>query len=145
MFKHILVPTDGSKLSEKAVKHAAQLAKQLGARLTALHVIPKFHASAYQMELLQMTAEDYDRARLEHALQFLRFAERTATAAGVACAAKHAISDHPYKEIVKAAQKHGCDLILMASHGRRGIEGFLLGSETQKVLTHSHVPVLVYR
>lgn len=145
MFKHILVPTDGSKLSEKAVKHAVRLAKQLGARLTAFHVVPKFHPSTYQMELLQMTAGDYDQTRMEHALQFLRYAERAAAAAGVDCEGKHVVSDHPYKEIVKAAQKYGCDLILMASHGRRGIEGFLLGSETQKVLTHSHVPVLVYR
>jgi nucleotide-binding universal stress UspA family protein len=145
MFKHILVPTDGSKLSEKAVKHAARLAAQLGARLTALHVIPKFHPSSYQMELLQMTAGDYTQARQQHAQQFLRYAERAAAAAKVDCDKKSVISDHPYKEIVKAAQQHGCDLILMASHGRRGIEGFLLGSETQKVLTHSHVPVLVYR
>lgn len=145
MFKHILVPTDGSKLSEKAVKQAVRLAKQLGARMTAFHVMPKFHPSTYQMELLQMTLGEYDQARLEHALQFLRYAERAARASGVDCSGAHVVSDHPYKEIVKAAQKLGCDLILMASHGRRGIEGFLLGSETQKVLTHSHVPVLVYR
>ena len=144
-FKHILVPTDGSKLSEKSVKHAVQLAKQLGARLTAFHVVPKFHPTDYQMGLLQMSADEYDHARLEHSMQFLRFAERAAAAADVACEARHVISDRPYKEIVKAAQKYGCDLILMASHGRRGIEGFLLGSETHKVLTHSHVPVLVYR
>lgn len=145
MFKHILVSTDGSKLSEKAIKSAVGLAKQLGARLTAFHVIPRFHPSVYPMELLQITSEEYDQTRLEHAQQFLRYAERTATAAHVPCDVRHAISDHPYKEIVKASQKYGCDLILMASHGRRGIEGFLLGSETHKVLTHSHVPVLVYR
>ena len=145
MFKHILVPTDGSKLSEKAVKQAVRLAKQLGARMTAFHVMPKFHSSTYQMELLQMSVGEYDEARLEHAQQFLRYAERAAKAAGIDCEGRHAVGDHPYKEIVKAAQKNGCDLILMASHGRRGIEGFLLGSETQKVLTHSHVPVLVYR
>jgi len=145
MFKHILVPTDGSKLSERALKQAVRLAKQLGARVTAFHVMPKFQPSTYQMELLQMTVGEYDQARLEHASQFLRFAERAAAAADVDCEGRHVVSDHPYKEIVKAAQKYGCDLILMASHGRRGIEGFLLGSETQKVLTHSHVPVLVYR
>lgn len=145
MFKHILVPTDGSKRSEKAAKYAVQLAKQLGARLTALHVIPRFHPSYYQMELLQMTSDEYDRGRLKQAMQFLHYVEHAAAAADVACNTKHVISDHPYKEIVKATQKYGCDLILMASHGRRGIEGFLLGSETQKVLTHSDVPVLVYR
>jgi len=145
MFKHILVPIDGSKLSEKAAKQAVKLAKQLGASLTAFHVIPKFHPSIVQMEMLQMTSKEYERARLEHAAQYLRFVERAAKATGVACDTQHVVSDYPYKEIVKIAQKGGCDLILMASHGRRGLEGFLLGSETQKVLTHSHVPVLVYR
>ena len=145
MFKHILVPTDGSKLSEKAVKQAVRLAKQLGGRMTAFHVMPKFYPSSYQMELLQMTVGDHQESRQEQASQFLRYAERAARVAGIDCEGRNVVSDHPYKEIVKAAQKNGCDLILMASHGRRGIEGFLLGSETQKVLTHSHVPVLVYR
>ncbi len=145
MFKHILVPTDGSKLSQKAIRHAVRLAGQIGAHLTALHVIPRRHPSVYQTGLPHLSAEEYDRSGIEHASQFLRFARRTAAAAEVACDARQATSDHPYKEIVKAADKYGCDLILMASHGRRGIAGFLLGSETQKVLTHSRVPVLVYR
>ena len=145
MFKHILVPTDGSKLSEKAVKHAVQFAKQCKARVTALHVIPKFHTFTYEAEMLELTPKEYEKSGLEHANQYLRYAQRVANNAGVECNATHASSDQPYKEIIKAAQKKGCDLILMASHGRRGIEGFLLGSETQKVLTHSHVPVLVYR
>ncbi|MBS0516358.1 MAG: universal stress protein [Proteobacteria bacterium] len=145
MFKHILVPTDGSRLSEKAVKQAVRLAAQIGARLTAFHVIPRRHPSGSQMQLLRMTAGDPTPTRQQHARRFLRYAERAAAAAKVDCATKQVTSDHPYKAIVAEAQQHGCDLILMASHGRRGIEGFLLGSETQKVLTHSRVPVLVYR
>jgi nucleotide-binding universal stress UspA family protein len=145
MFKHILVPTDGSKLSEKAIKHAMQFAKQCEARVTALHVIPKFHTFTYQADMLELTEKEYVKSGLEHANQYLRYAQRVANNAGVECSSAHASSDQPYKEIIKAAQKKGCDLILMASHGRRGIEGFLLGSETQKVLTHSHVPVLVFR
>ena len=145
MFKHILVPTDGSKLSEKALKHAIQFAKQAKARVTALHVIQKFHPFTYQVEMHEMMAKDYEKSGIEHANQYLRYAQRIANNAGVECDSTHASSDHPYKEIIKTAEKKGCDLILMASHGRRGIEGFLLGSETQKVLTHSRIPVLVYR
>ncbi len=143
MFKHILVPTDGSKLSEKAIKHAMQLASQLEARVTAMHVV--FRPSSNQLDLLGMTAGEYDKARAESAQKFLQYAKGAASAARVACDARQASGDHPYKEIIKAAQKNGCDLILMASHGRHGIKGFLLGSETQKVLTHSTIPVLVYR
>ena len=145
MFKHILVPTDGSRLSEKAVRHAVEFARELKAKVTTLHVIPKFHTFTYAVEMLDMSAEEYEKTGAEHAQRYLRFAQRVAKSAGVECAVAHASGDQPYKEIIKAAQKNGCDLILMASHGRRGIEGFLLGSETQKVLTHSRTPVLVYR
>ena len=145
MFKHILVPTDGSKLSEKAVRHAMRFARQMQARVTALHVIPKFHTITYDAEMLETTPAEYEKTGAEHAHRYLRFAQRVAHSAGVECEVAQASSDQPYKEIIKAAQKKGCDLILMASHGRRGIEGFLLGSETQKVLTHSRTPVLVYR
>jgi len=134
MFKHILVPTDGSKLSEKAVKHAVSLARQSNAKVTALHVIPKFHTFTYNTEMLEATEKGYAVSAAEHAKQYLRFAERAAKVADVDCDTLTTMGDHPFKE-----------MILMASHGRRGIEGFLLGSETQKVLTHSNVPVLVYR
>ena len=145
MYQHILVPTDGSKRSEGAIKHAVALAKQLNAKLTVLHVAPKFHAFTYQMEMLQKTREEYDAARVAQGEQFLQFAARIASKAQLPCDTMRAVGDQPYKEIIKTAEKKKCDLILMASHGRRGVEGFLIGSETQKVLTHSHVPVLVYR
>lgn len=145
MFKHILVPTDGSKLSEKAIKHAVELAKPNNSKVTVLHVMPKFHTFTYQADMLDMTAKEYETASAERADQYIHTSARIAGAAGVDCDGVKAVSDQPFQEIIKTAKKKSCDLILMASHGRRGIEGFLLGSETQKVLTHSRVPVLVYR
>jgi len=144
MFKHILLPTDGSKLSEKAIRNSVRVAKALGARITALHVVPKFHAFKYPMEMLDATRDQAAKAA-ERGRHYLEFAGKVARAAGVECDGVQTSGDQPYKEIIKTAQKKGCDVILMASHGRRGIEGLLLGSETQKVLTHSTVPVLVYR
>lgn len=145
MFKNILVPTDGSKLSDKAVKQAVAIAKQLKAKVTAIHVTPKFHTFTYQMEMLEATRKEYAEASAQRAEQILQHVERVAGAAGVDCEKVRSSGDQPFEEIIKTATKKGCDLILMASHGRRGIEGFLLGSETQKVLTHSSIPVLVYR
>jgi nucleotide-binding universal stress UspA family protein len=145
MFKHILLPTDGSKLSEKSVKQGIRMAKQLGAAVTAVHVIPKAHVYDYQMQLLTASEESLRADDERRAEQCLRFVKKAAAGADVQCETLHLISDQPYKAIVNAAKRKDCDLILMASHGRRGIEGFLLGSETQKVLTHSTIPVLVYR
>ena len=145
MFKNILVPTDGSKLSEKAVKRAVQLAAQCGAQVHALHVVPKFHTFTYQSEMLELTAKEFEVSAGARAKEYLSFVERVAKAAGVGSDGAFVFSDQPFQEIIKAAQRRKCDLIVMASHGRRGIEGFLLGSETQKVLTHSRIPVLVYR
>jgi len=145
MFKHILLPTDGSRLSEKAIKNCVRMAKKNDAKITALTVIPKFHTFTYEIEMLETTRKEYEEQAAAHAQGFVDYARKVASAAGVDCDGVKVVSDQPYKEIIKTAQKKGCDLILMASHGRRGIEGFLLGSETQKVLTHSKVPVLVYR
>lgn len=145
MFKHILLPTDGSRLSEKAIKNCVRMAKKNDAKITALTVIPKFHTFTYEIEMLETTRKEYEEQAAAQAQGFVDYARKVASAAGVDCDGVKVVSDQPYKEIIKTAQKKGCDLILMASHGRRGIEGFLLGSETQKVLTHSKVPVLVYR
>ncbi len=145
MFKHILLPTDGSKLSERSVREGIRMAKQLKASVTALHVIPKVHAFDYQMDMLAKEGKGYEEERAEQAEGYLRFVKKSAASADVKCDVMHVVSDQPYKAIIKAAGQRDCDLILMASHGRKGIEGLLLGSETQKVLTHSKVPVLVYR
>ncbi|MDR3387589.1 MAG: universal stress protein [Rudaea sp.] len=145
MFKHILLPTDGSKLSEKSVKEGIRVAKALKATVTALHVTPKFHTFTYQTQMLESTRAEYLAESAERANEYLSFVKKVAKSAGVECNVVHVNSDQPFKEIIGIAQKKKCDLILMASHGRRGVEGFLLGSETQKVLTHSKIPVLVYR
>lgn len=145
MFKHVLLPTDGSKLSEKSVRQGIRLAKALDARVTALHVVPKFHTFTYEADMLELTRGDYERTSAKRAGDYLRTVKKIATNAGVECDTVHTTSDRPYEEIIKMAEKKGCDLILMASHGRHGLEGLLLGSETQKVLTHSKTPVLVFR
>jgi len=145
MFKHILLPTDGSKLSEKSVKQGIRMAKALNAKVTALHVVPKFHTFTYQSEMLESTRREYEADAAVRTKNYLEFVRKVAASSDVKCETAQVASDQPFKEIIKAAEKKSCDLILMASHGRRGLEGFLLGSETQKVLTHSTVPVLVYR
>lgn len=148
MFTHILVPTDGSKLSDKAVKQAIKLAKGLGAKITAIHVMPD--AEAYVREryhVLPMLAapvkNKYKKEAAALAKEIMDRIGAAATAAGVECAQVSLTSDTPYEAIIKQASKSGCDLIMMASHGRKGLQSILLGSETQKVLTHSRIPVLV--
>jgi nucleotide-binding universal stress UspA family protein len=145
MFKHLLLPIDGSKLSEAAIQKGLQFAKSLNAKVTGFYVMPEFHLFAYRTEMLDDTKEEFARDCRAHADQFLAVIEKAAKAAGVACDTAFATSDYPYEAIIKAAEEKSCDLIMMASHGRRGVQGLLLGSETQKVLTHSKIPVLVFR
>jgi len=153
MIRHMLIPTDGSKRSEAAVKQGVKLAKSLGARITAIHVIPTFHQFTYRSQMLlsyhTALAEDseaaYDKATLAQAAKILRVVSDAAAAARVRCDTVHVRSDDPFEAILATAKKKRCDLILMASHGHAGLSGMLLGSETQKVLTHSSIPVLVYR
>jgi len=145
MFKHILLPTDGSQLSEAAIQKGVQFAKSINAELTGFHVILPFHVFTLQTEMLEDTKEQYDRQSKVQAEQFLGVIKRAAEKAGVNCDTEYVTSSHPYEMIIKAAEKKGCDLIMMASHGRRGMQGLLIGSETQKVLTHAKIPVLVFR
>ena len=145
MFRHILIPTDGSVLSEKAIKEGIRLAVLLHAKVTAFHVIPKFHASDVLMGVLEVNRGDYDKAAREYADSHLASVKRAANEGGATCDVAYTTSDDPAGEIIAASKRYGCDLILMASHGRRGMQEVLLGSETHKVLTHSHIPVLVYR
>ncbi len=150
MYKHILLPTDGSELSNKAVKQAIELAKAIGAKITALHVMPnyeryvneRYNVSAAMAEPVK-TKYTEDAAALSK--EILDLVCATGTAAGVECARASVTGDSPYEAIIEQATKSGCDLIMMSSHGRRGLQGILLGSETQKVLTHSKTPVLVCR
>jgi nucleotide-binding universal stress UspA family protein len=145
MFKHILLPTDGSRLSDDAIRMGVQLAKVVNAKVTGFHVMPEFHVFTYKTEMLEDTKDEFARDSKAHAAQYLNVVQSAADVAGVPCDIASAIHDHPYEAIINAAQEHGCDLIVMASHGRKGVQAVLLGSETQKVLTHSHIPVLVCR
>jgi nucleotide-binding universal stress UspA family protein len=145
MFKHVLLPTDGSPQSEAAIQQGIELAKETHARVTGIHVVPKFHVFTYQPEMLEDTREQYAKDSQATAAKILQSVENAARAAGVECDTVCAVSDEPYEAIIRTAEEKGCDLIAMASHGHKGIKGLLVGSETQKVLTHSHQPVIVLR
>ena len=145
MYKHILIPTDGSDLSWKAVREGISLAKALNARVTALTVSPPFRAFAVDALMVTDTPEQYRKDCEAAAERYLGVATETAKLTGVPCETVHVVSDHPYQAIMETAKSKGCDLIFMASHGRKGVSALLLGSETTKVLTHSKIPVLVCR
>lgn len=146
MFTNILIPTDGSEQSQRAVRAGVELAKIHKARITGIHVIPDYHLLiAYEGAFDPVTEERIEEEARARADSYLAFVRRTAEEAGVACDTVCETSDHPYDAILKAADAKGCDLILMTSHGRKGLAAVLLGSETRKVLTHARVPVLVVR
>lgn len=145
MFKHILIPTDGSELSVVAVTQGIKLAKEINARVTGLTVTMPFHFFAVDGMQISDTAEQYAQDSKAMALRNLQVIREAASAAGVECELVHRVSEHPYEEIVKTAQEQGCDVIFQASHGRRGMRALVMGSETHKVLTHTKIPVLVFR
>jgi len=147
MFKHILVPTDGSQLSTDTAKRAVAFARETGARVTFFFAKPDYPVAFYGEGALidPTTPEKFAEMADKQARDVLAACEKEAADAGVGCESRSAVSDIPYEAIIDAADHGGCDLIFMASHGRRGFSGLLLGSETQKVLTHSKIPVLVYR
>lgn len=147
MFKHILVPVDGSELSGVAIRHAIEFARETGAKITCFHVQPDYPVAFYGEGVLfdPATPDKFAEMTSSQAQGILDHARAQATQAGVPCTTATTVSDIVYLAIIEAAKNAGCDLIFMASHGRRGISGFLLGSETQKVLTHSEIPVLVWR
>ena len=147
MFKHILVPTDGSELSSATVTRAVTFAREAGAKITFFYAQPDFPMPIYGEGALidPTTPEQFSKAAAAEADAILAKSRELATVAGVECAGVTVVSEVSYEAIIEAAEKNACDLIFMASHGRRGLSGFLLGSETQKVLTHSKIPVLVYR
>jgi len=145
MFTHILLPTDGSNLSKTTVQKGIQFAKTVKAKVTGLCVVPKWGYSIYESEV---PGKFKDEAAVElkaKAEGHLSAISKAAKEAGVSCEVMLETTDQPYEAIINAADQKGCDLIMMASHGRRGVGALLIGSETQKVLTHSKVPVLVYR
>ena len=147
MFKHILVPTDGSSLSEGTVSRAVTFAREAGARITFFYAQPDFPMPIYGEGALidPTTPEQFAKSAAAEAQAILDKSKGVADASGVAADTDTTVNEVPYEAIIDAADRHGCDLIFMASHGRRGFASLLLGSETQKVLTHSKTPVLVYR
>lgn len=146
MFRNILIPTDGSEQSQRAVKFGIELAKLHGSRVTGIHVIPDYHLLiAYEGAFDPVTEERIEEEAKARADTYLGFVRKECGEAGVQCATVCETSDHPYDAILRAAESHVCDLIVMTSHGRKGLAAVLLGSETRKVLTHTKVPVLVVR
>ncbi|MFM7648382.1 MAG: universal stress protein [Cyanobium sp.] len=146
-YRHILVPTDGSEISERAVEQAVSLAAALGARLRLLHVQVSFPISLVGVgELVEPSTVDALLAATQQRSETnLGEAMARAAAAGVEAEQSLLVNPQPHQAILEEARTHGCDLIVMASHGRRGLEGLLIGSETQRVLTQSSCPVLVVR
>jgi nucleotide-binding universal stress UspA family protein len=145
MYKHILIPTDGSELSRSAIEHGVALAKSVNAEVTALMVTVPFHIFSIKPGMVTDTPERYEKHAAELAAKDLDVAKEAAKKAGISCDTVRVEHEHPYRAIIDAAEQKVCDLIVMASHGRRGISAVVLGSETVKVLTHSAVPVLVVR
>jgi nucleotide-binding universal stress UspA family protein len=147
MFKHILVPTDGSELSVRAAHKAIALAKSLNAKITAFHSAPDYESGVYAGYAMEgfYLPEDIGKRVEENARGYVGDIEKACVAAGVPCSAVYVLSLRVSESILKACEQYDCDLIAMASHGHTGVMGVLLGSETQKVLAHAKVPVLVVR
>jgi nucleotide-binding universal stress UspA family protein len=147
MYERILVATDGSELSQKAVDSAITLAAKLGATVVAVKIVPPYPQSYFEgsmaidvKQVAQTEAQWHDTA-----MEQLSVVQNAGLARGVTVTPTVVRADQVSEGLIATAQKHRCDLIVMASHGRRGVSRLLLGSETQHVLTHSHIPVLVLR
>ena len=147
MFKHILVPIDGSTLSQKVATQGVALAKSVGAKITAFYAAPPATPIVYRNNLpvgYAMPAEHQEMIE-KTAARYLEFVERAARKAGVECEVVHVVTDYPEEGILKIAKKKKCDLIVMATHGQGGLRGVFVGSVTQKVLGKAKIPVMVIR
>ena len=148
MYKHILVPYDGSPMSDRAIAESIALAKLAGAKITLVNVVAPYHiplAGDHSSDPVRAIEHQYLVELEKRAGAMLESVRKRTVDAGVACESVVRSGVHPYEEIIDTAQSSGCDLIVMASHGRRGIRGLLLGSETTKVLTHCSISVLIVR
>jgi nucleotide-binding universal stress UspA family protein len=147
MFKNILIPTDGSPLSQKAVVQGVALAKSVGAKVTAFFAAPPATPIVYRDHLPvgYATPGEHEEMIRKTAAKYLGVVERAAKKAGISCESVHVTSDYPEEGIRKVAQKKKCDLIVMATHGQGGLRGMLIGSVTQKVLNQAKIPVMVFR
>ena len=145
MFKHILLPIDGSELSLRAATTGIELAKVCGARVHVLHVVPTFQALVYMSEALVAAEPSYIEESMKLATEYLAQVKHIADAAGVKYSGNYDVAERAHEVILRTVRENGCDLVVMGSHGRRGMSRWLLGSETQKVLLEGDVPVLVCR
>jgi nucleotide-binding universal stress UspA family protein len=145
MFKHILVPTDGSDLADKAAMQAIEVAKSLGSKLTFLRVMAPPAPIVIEGVVVAYPAEELRAQMKERIATHLAGLDAAAKAAGVASASTHVEHDQPWKAIIETAERVGADLVMMGSHGRKGVAALVIGSETHKVLTHTTLPVLVCR
>lgn len=146
MYRKILLPTDGSSLCDSAAKKGIDFAKFAGASVVAFHAVPATSYLIYtEAGPSDILAEQFERDAKMRGQRLVESLEKLARDAGVPCESLLVTNDHPWEGIIEAASSKGCDLIFMASHGRRGLTAMLLGSETAKVLTHTKIPVMVYR
>lgn len=147
VYHHLLVPSDGTQLSLRALDQALALAKALGSQITLLHVQPPLPVPLVGMgDMLDpATVDSLSQTAEKESARILQQGQAAGQSAGVALRTEVVKQDLPYRAIVEAAKRHGCDLIVMASHGRKGLSGLLIGSETQRVLLHAPIPVLVVR
>jgi len=145
MFKNVLIATDGSDLAAKAVAQGILFAKEVGAKITALTVTEPFSVLSLAPSELEYTPIEYKKYTEDYAKELLGIVSAKAQSAGVTCETLHIEHEQVYQAIIDAASARNCDLIVMASHGRRAVSAVVLGSETVKVLTQSKIPVLVYR
>lgn len=145
MYQNIIVATDGSDIAMEAMKHAIDLAKSSGAKLSAVTVTEPFEMVAFAEQASVISPTDYKQSTAAYAEKVLGIAKSAAQEAGLECHTIHAENRYPYQGIIDAADANGADLIVIGSHGRSGIEGFLLGSQAVKLLTHCKIPALVVR
>jgi nucleotide-binding universal stress UspA family protein len=146
MFKHILMPTDGSEHSERAIKRGIELAKLCNAKVTGIHVVPDYHMMlAYEGAFDSVTEERIQEEAQQNAARFLEFVKTSAAAANVPCDTVVATNAHPYDAIVNTANERGCDLIVMTARYRKGLVKLIMGDEATRVLHRASIPVLVFR
>lgn len=145
MFTHLLLPTDGSDAAQRAAEGALTLAHEHHAHVTALHVIQPFDLFAYAPDMVGVATAQYEQQARDQARALLDAIEARARALGVPCESRITVHAQTHEAVIATAREAGCDLIVMGSHGRRGLAAVLLGSTTQKVLTHCQRPVLVFR
>ena len=146
MFKHILMPTDGSEHSEGAIKRGIELAKLCGAKVTGIHVVPDYHMLlAYEGAFDSITDDKIQQEAQQNAARFLEFVKTSAAAANVPCDAVVTTNVHPYDAIVNTANERGCDLIVMTARYRKGLVKLIMGDEATRVLHRTSIPVLIFR